>query len=188
VVKKKEQKSNFKSQDFKFYIYYLDLSSSSDSSAPTVTKPTVSNENKEGSRFEKIIRKLNEQPSEFEAGSSRRNRFNLYFMRDSPDELKELKKDAQRNLNIIKNESELEIDINEIYKPNSALDIPVRPNWTYKMSKEELEAKEKVYFHKYLEKIFENFKDNSLSYFEMNLETWRQLWRVMEISDLILCK
>lgn len=25
-----------------------------------------------------------------------------------------------------------------------------------------------------------------LSYFELNLETWRQLWRVLEISDIIL--
>lgn len=25
-----------------------------------------------------------------------------------------------------------------------------------------------------------------LSYFEMNLETWRQLWRVLEISDVLL--
>jgi ribosome biogenesis GTPase A len=37
-----------------------------------------------------------------------------------------------------------------------------------------------------LEKIFENFKQNELSYFDMNLETWRQLWRVIEISDIIL--
>ena len=27
---------------------------------------------------------------------------------------------------------------------------------------------------------------DELSYFEMNLETWRQLWRVLEISDIIL--
>lgn len=26
----------------------------------------------------------------------------------------------------------------------------------------------------------------SLSYCELNLETWRQLWRVLEISDIIL--
>lgn len=26
----------------------------------------------------------------------------------------------------------------------------------------------------------------NLSYFELNLETWRQLWRVLEISDIIL--
>lgn len=28
--------------------------------------------------------------------------------------------------------------------------------------------------------------DKELSYFELNLETWRQLWRVLEISDIIL--
>lgn len=26
----------------------------------------------------------------------------------------------------------------------------------------------------------------SLSYCELNLETWRQLWRVLEISDIVL--
>jgi ribosome biogenesis GTPase A len=35
----------------------------------------------------------------------------------------------------------------------------------------------------YLKKI-ENFKN--ISYFELNLETWRQLWRVIEISDILL--
>lgn len=25
-----------------------------------------------------------------------------------------------------------------------------------------------------------------MSYFELNLETWRQLWRVLEMSDMIL--
>ena len=29
-------------------------------------------------------------------------------------------------------------------------------------------------------------EDRVLSYFELNLETWRQLWRVLEISDIIL--
>lgn len=29
-----------------------------------------------------------------------------------------------------------------------------------------------------------NWKD--LSYFELNLETWRQLWRVLEMSDIVL--
>jgi ribosome biogenesis GTPase A len=37
-----------------------------------------------------------------------------------------------------------------------------------------------------LSKIFESYKEHELSYFEMNLETWRQLWRVLEISDIIL--
>lgn len=38
----------------------------------------------------------------------------------------------------------------------------------------------------YLNKIFENYQNQEISYFEMNLETWRQLWRVTEISDIIL--
>lgn len=25
-----------------------------------------------------------------------------------------------------------------------------------------------------------------MSYFELNLETWRQLWRVLELSDIVL--
>lgn len=37
-----------------------------------------------------------------------------------------------------------------------------------------------------MNKIFDNYKDHELSYFEMNLETWRQLWRVVEISDILL--
>ena len=27
---------------------------------------------------------------------------------------------------------------------------------------------------------------NSLTFFELNLETWRQLWRVIEMSDILL--
>lgn len=30
------------------------------------------------------------------------------------------------------------------------------------------------------------FNWNELSYFELNLETWRQLWRVIEMSDIVL--
>lgn len=36
-----------------------------------------------------------------------------------------------------------------------------------------------------LEKIHTE-KGKTLSYCELNLETWRQLWRVLEISDIIL--
>lgn len=30
------------------------------------------------------------------------------------------------------------------------------------------------------------FDWKEMSYFELNLETWRQLWRVLEMSDMIL--
>lgn len=29
-------------------------------------------------------------------------------------------------------------------------------------------------------------EQKEMSYFELNLETWRQLWRVLEISDIVL--
>ena len=39
---------------------------------------------------------------------------------------------------------------------------------------------------KYVDKIFSEHEVNELSYFELNLETWRQLWRVLEKSDILL--
>jgi hypothetical protein len=39
---------------------------------------------------------------------------------------------------------------------------------------------------KYVAGIMEEYTAQELSYFEMNLETWRQLWRVLEISDVLL--
>lgn len=35
-------------------------------------------------------------------------------------------------------------------------------------------------------KLEKEFGLKELSYFEMNLETWRQLWRVLEMSDIVL--
>ena len=43
-----------------------------------------------------------------------------------------------------------------------------------------------IVFQGYLDKIFDEYTMEGLSYFEMNLETWRQLWRVLEMSDVIL--
>lgn len=38
-----------------------------------------------------------------------------------------------------------------------------------------------------MKRIDEKFERNDLSYFELNLETWRQFWRVLEMSDILLC-
>ena len=92
-----------------------------------------------------------------------------------------------------------------MYRPGSVLDIPKRPPWSYKMSKHQVEHQEEDMFESYLHKIHTTFKRKDLSYFEHNLEvimmmimnlscvclsvcfqTWRQLWRVLELSDVIL--
>ncbi|KAI5898014.1 P-loop containing nucleoside triphosphate hydrolase protein [Schizophyllum commune H4-8] len=75
-----------------------------------------------------------------------------------------------------------------------------RPKWRYDQTKTEVEKNEEALFRKWLaeadEKIngFADASDvlradgpiRSPCYYERNLEVWRQLWRVTEISDIIL--
>ncbi|KAK0198849.1 P-loop containing nucleoside triphosphate hydrolase protein [Armillaria mellea] len=98
--------------------------------------------------------------------------------------------------------------------PSDTLICPKRPKWRYEMSKEEVERNEEGLFKTWLRKTDaiverwqkspENSKDEedsdeqpeirslptsmprSTTYFERNIEVWRQLWRVTEISDIIL--
>ncbi|CAF1577005.1 unnamed protein product, partial [Adineta ricciae] len=129
-------------------------------------------------------RRINEQPVR-DTATHNPNRYRLHFQRESRDEIERRKKVAQLPIKKLSEES-LEIPIEQIYRPGSALDMPVRPPWTYEMTKEQLEQQEQTYFNGYLEKIFASFEPGDLSYFEMNLETWRQLWRTVEICDIIL--
>lgn len=64
--------------------------------------------------------------------------------------------------------------------------LPRRPEWAYDMSKETLEEREKEYFKSWLDQIYSGTSTDELGYFEHNLEVWRQLWRVCEISDVIV--
>ena len=47
---------------------------------------------------------------------------------------------------IYRDETELEIEVESVYKPNSPLDMPIRPTWTYEMTREHLEQQERNYF------------------------------------------
>ena len=106
------------------------------------------------------------------------------------------------------------MSVDDIYVPGTVLDIPKRPPWSYSMTKEQVESQEEAMFEDYLQKIYSQYNPNRLSYFEHNLEvriaaaaihvlvsyrynflnqtalfivqTWRQLWRVLEISDVVL--
>ncbi|PVU97432.1 hypothetical protein BB561_000536 [Smittium simulii] len=65
-------------------------------------------------------------------------------------------------------------------------DIPIRPEWDYKMTKEQLEAQELRYFTDWFAKIEAAQKSSNFSLYEKNIEVWKQLWRVLEISDIFL--
>ena len=64
------------------------------------------------------------------------------------------------------------------------IEIPKRPFWDSTMTTKEIEEKEEIYFREYLEKISKKYEN--LNYFEQNLEVFRQLWRTIEFSDVIL--
>ncbi|KAK3036578.1 hypothetical protein RJ639_031195 [Escallonia herrerae] len=70
----------------------------------------------------------------------------------------------------------------------STLRVPRRPPWNAKMSVDELDANERQSFlvwRRSLARLEENEK-LVLTPFEKNLDIWRQLWRVVERSDLLV--
>ncbi|ERM99388.1 hypothetical protein AMTRI_Chr12g266860 [Amborella trichopoda] len=73
-----------------------------------------------------------------------------------------------------------------LYRSN--LRVPRRPPWNPSMSVDELDANEKQSFltwRRSLARLEENEK-LVLTPFEKNLDIWRQLWRVLERSDLVV--
>eukprot|EP00930_Biecheleria_cincta_P034727 TRINITY_DN23964_c0_g2_i1.p1 TRINITY_DN23964_c0_g2~~TRINITY_DN23964_c0_g2_i1.p1 ORF type:complete len:580 (+),score=102.39 TRINITY_DN23964_c0_g2_i1:223-1962(+) len=64
---------------------------------------------------------------------------------------------------------------------------PVRPDWSG-VSPDELDAKEQTHFKQWCEDTFDVLKSHGddLAPFELNLEVWRQLWRVLEQSDVVI--
>ncbi|XP_020275041.1 GTPase LSG1-2-like [Asparagus officinalis] len=69
-----------------------------------------------------------------------------------------------------------------------SLRVPRRPPWNASMSLEEFDANERQEFlvwRRNLAKLEENDK-LVLTPFEKNLDIWRQLWRVLERSDLLV--
>jgi len=68
------------------------------------------------------------------------------------------------------------------------LEIPRRPKWTIDMSAEELHDMERETFLHWRRNLasFEQDTDATLTPYEKNLHMWRQLWRVIERSDVIV--
>uniref|UniRef100_A0A182QQ14 Guanine nucleotide-binding protein-like 1 n=1 Tax=Anopheles farauti TaxID=69004 RepID=A0A182QQ14_9DIPT len=131
--------------------------------------------------FGENIEKINMQP--LKDPRSKTNRYVLQFHRETAKELRELKEEARKGL-VYRSEVELELGDNYFHQ----YDFPRRPKWSYEMSKEQLDANENRYFFKYVTQLEKAHYDDmkSLSFCELNLETWRQLWRVLELSDIVL--
>lgn len=66
--------------------------------------------------------------------------------------------------------------------------IPRRPAWTTDLTKEELQQLENEGFVTWRKQLAEIEEDLgcTMTPFERNLDFWRQLWRVVEKSDLLV--
>lgn len=67
------------------------------------------------------------------------------------------------------------------------LRVPRRPPWTRSMTKEEIDAQEREAFNDWRRGLAELEKERvaTLTPFEKNFDVWRQLWRVIERSDVV---
>ncbi|KAM5456310.1 hypothetical protein MaudCBS49596_001332 [Microsporum audouinii] len=73
-------------------------------------------------------------------------------------------------------------------KNRSRLTIPRRPKWNERTTRNELDSMERESFLEWRRGLAElqEVQDILMTPFERNLEVWRQLWRVIERSDLIV--
>lgn len=122
------------------------------------------------------VQKINKQPRD---SKSSRNRYALQFFQETNEELRKRKEQALKSIEPVSLKAQ---EISDNYFP-PGIDMPRRPPWDFNMMKEQLDIREQRYFTEYLKNMEEL---GSLSYFELNLETWRQLWRVLEMSDVLL--
>lgn len=69
------------------------------------------------------------------------------------------------------------------------LSIPRKPHWTREMTKEQLDRLETDSFLQWRRELAAaeaSLTDMKLTPFEKNINVWRQLWRVIERSDILI--
>ncbi|KAK4317226.1 hypothetical protein Pmani_011670 [Petrolisthes manimaculis] len=125
------------------------------------------------------IEAINQQPR----GRGNTNRYNLKFKKETKEERKSRKAAHYTEIEPLP-ETALEATT-ELFFP-VGLRYPDRPPWNMHMSKQKLDISENRHFRLFCENLERDFNNRELSPYELNLETWRQLWRVTEMSDIIL--
>ena len=103
--------------------------------------------------------------------------------------------EAERHVRIVRHEDEELDDVDEVSEDEDDGDvdeatfctIPKKPNWRDMDSPEEFQRTEELQFLAWKKKLnkLQN-KYPKLPPFEKNLEFWRQLWKIVEISDVVV--
>lgn len=94
------------------------------------------------------VEKINYQSSS-RSGRNTANRYALQFYKESDQQLKQMKEDALKPLEFV-DKINLEIGTNDF----AGYNFPKRPEWTYAMSKEQLDRNENLSFTVSLAYIF----------------------------------
>ncbi|KAF4962241.1 hypothetical protein FSARC_9666 [Fusarium sarcochroum] len=93
----------------------------------------------------------------------------------------------QRNPHLLSAHEERDV-LGKHKQHKGRLTVPRRPGWDTTTTPEELDSRERESFLNWRRGLAELQENNDLlmTPFERNLEVWRQLWRVIERSDLIV--
>jgi ribosome biogenesis GTPase A len=110
-----------------------------------------------------------------------RDKFDLRFRKETKEQLAKMRLEARKEIVPIVG-AQMEIDCNNYFP--AGLTFPKRPPWSKAMTRLRLDAGESEAFVEFVTAVFRDHED--VSTFELNLETWRQLWRVIEMSDVLL--
>ncbi|CAH1642692.1 unnamed protein product [Spodoptera littoralis] len=125
---------------------------------------------------------VNYQPTRGRGGRDT-NRYALKFYRETEEELKIKKEEALKELIPV---PEKDLEVNPVDYFPADVSFPKRPPWDFNMTPAQLDAQEQRYFKNYIDILQASEHWKKMSYFELNLETWRQLWRVLEMCDILL--
>lgn len=91
------------------------------------------------------------------------------------------------NIGLLTKEEKQQI-LHDHEENKAVLKVPRRPKWDESMTAEELHNKEKEGFLEWRRQLacFQETQNLILTPYEKNLEFWRQLWRVLERSDVVV--
>lgn len=107
------------------------------------------------------------------------------FKKLTTDELEASKSAAMQPLERLPREI-MEISMDQFYGENLDLPRRKRPKDVYTLSKTEVDLREENAFRAWLSKLKKTYTTEQLGYCETNIQVWRQFWRVVEISDIVM--
>ena len=118
------------------------------------------------------------------SGQPLRNKLRTLFAKESTEEVEQRKLQSRQPL---RRHSPLDGHCPSIDPWRTVIPLPARPPWTANTTAQQLHEAEEAAFTAWLESIYGKWPAERLNHFEHNLEVWRQLWRVVEQSDVLLC-